>query len=285
MDQNRITTYMKTLQLLALGFALPVAALAQFTPISDDFSTTGALVGSTPDAGLGAWTQITNSTPALSVASGTLALAASSGEAAQLNFASGNLSGGSIYMGWDFTVASSGSISTSDTIQAVAGFRSGTAATGVFELSFGVFRPSGNAQSTSGAPSTTTSQFAVGLFTGTSFNASSGNLAEWSVSLNRGAQYRAVLGVDLDGDEARLWIAPASAESPSIALSTTASLRGVFFRQGGASHGAVAIDNLVVSQSFAAAAATAVPEPGAFALVAGLAAMALSFGGRRRARS
>jgi len=277
---------MKTLPLLSLGFALPLTALAQFTPLTDDFSTTGSLVGSTPDSGVGGWTQITNSSPALSVASGTLALAASSGEAAQLNFASGNLSVGTIYMGWDFTVSSTGSISTSDTIQAIAGFRSGTAATGVFELSFGVFRPSGNAQSTSGAPSTTTSQFAVGLFTGTSFNASSGNLAEWSVSLNRGTQYRAVLGVNLDADEARLWIAPASVESPSIALSTTAAMRGVFFRQGGASHGAVGIDNLVVAQSFATAATVttaAVPEPGAFALVAGLAATALGLG-RRRAR-
>ncbi len=273
---------MKTLPLLALVLSLPLPAFAQFTPLADDFSTTGALVGSTPDSGVGNWTQISSTTPALAVGSGALTLAASSGESAQLNFASANLSSGTIYMGWDFTVSASGSISTSDTIQAIAGFRSGTAAAGAFEVSFGAFRPSSAAQSGSGAPATSTSQVAVGLFTGASFNASVGNLTEWSVALNRGTQYRAVLGVDLGADEARLWIAPASAESPSIALSTTATLRGVFFRQGGASHGSVGIDNLVVSQSFATAAA--IPEASTGSLILAFAAYGLALGRRRSRR-
>jgi hypothetical protein len=274
---------MKSLLLLASVIAIPVSGFAQFTPIADDFSVNGALVGSTPDSGVGTWTQISNTSPSLSVASGSLGLAASSGQSAQLNFASGNLSTGTIYLGWDFTVATGDSITTGDTIQAIAGFRSGTAASGAFEVSFGVFRPSGAAQTFSGAPSTTTSQVAVGIFTGASLNAATNNLTEWTAALNRGTQYRAVLGLDLDNDEARLWIAPASPASPSISIGSTAALRGVFFRQGGASHGSVTLDNLAVSQDFSIAAA-AVPEPGSFALLAGLAATGMALAGRRRSR-
>ena len=268
---------MKTLLLLGL-LASALTASAQFTPIADDFSTAGTLVGSTPDAGGGAWTQISSSSPAHAVSTGALGLSASSGESAQLNFATSNLSSGTIYMGWDFTVSATGSISTSDSIQAVAGFRSGTASSGAFELSFGIFRPSAAAQSFSGATSTTTAQVVVGVFSGTSLNASTNNLVEWSSALNRGAQYRAVLGLDLVNDEARLWIAPAS--EASIALGSTAAIRGVFFRQGAASHGVVSIDNLVVSQDFASAAA--IPEPSSFAPILALCAFGAASLRRRR---
>ena len=275
-----ITPYMKSLLLLASALAIPVSGFAQFTPIADDFSANGLLVGSSPDSGVGTWTQISNTSPSLSVTSGALNLAASSGQSAQLNFAAGNLSAGTIYMGWDFTVATGDSIATGDTIQAIAGFRSGTAASGAFEVSFGVFRPSGSAQAFSGAPATTTSQVSVGIFTGSSLNAASNDLTEWTSALNRGTQYRAVLGLDLDNDEVRLWIAPASPASPSITIGSTAAVRGVFFRQGGASHGSVTLDNLTVSQNFGVASA-AVPEPGAFSLLAGLAASAAALSRRR----
>jgi hypothetical protein len=271
---------MKPRLLLASVLAIPVSAFAQFTAIADDFSANGALVGSSPDSGVGTWAQISNTSPALSVTSGVLNLAASSGQSAQLNFASGNLSSGTIYMGWDFTIATGDSITTADTIQAIAGFRSGTAATGAFEVSFGVFRPSGAAQTFSGAPTTTTSQVAVGIFSGANFNAASNDLTEWTTALNRGTEYRAVLGLDLDNDIARLWIAPASPASPSISVGSTSAIRGVFFRQGGASHGAVTLDNLAVSQDYAVAAA-AVPEPGAFSLLAGLAASTMALSRRR----
>lgn len=264
---------MKTLTYLVFALAFPLAALAQFTPITDDFSTAGSLVGSAPDSGVGNWTQISNTSPALATSSGVLNLAASSGESAQLNFASANLSSGTIYMGWNFTVSASGSISTSDTVQAIAGFRSGSASSGTFDVSFGIFRPSTAAQTTSGAPSTSTSQIAVGFFSGSSLNAASNNLTEWSVPLSRGTQYRAVLGLNMDTDEARLWLAPVSVDSPSISIASTASIRGVFFRQGGASHGAVAIDDLTVSQTFTTAAAISVPEASTFSLFLGLSAL------------
>lgn len=281
-----MSTHMKTLLLRALLLIVPsLAAFAQFTPITEDFSTTGPLVGSTPDSGLGDWTRSSGGTPALSTASGALGLAASAGESAQLNFASVNLGGGTIYMGWDFTVSADGSLNTSDSVQAIAGFRSGTPASGSFELSFGVFRPSAAAQTFSGVPSTTTSQVVAGLFTGTSLNASNTDLAEWAVVLNRGVAYRAVLGVDLDADEARLWINPVSVASSSVAVPFDAAVRGVFFRQGGASHGEVTIDNLSVSRDFAAAAAfpvSAVPEPSASALLLGLFATSAAFTRRRQ---
>ena len=90
--------------LLPLLLASALSVSAQFTPIAEDFSTSGNLVGSTPDSGVGTWAQISNSSPALSVSSGSLGLAASSGESAQLNFASSNLSSGTIYMGWEQAV-------------------------------------------------------------------------------------------------------------------------------------------------------------------------------------
>lgn len=278
-------TYMKTLLTsIALLVAPALAALAQFAPIADDFSNPGPLVGSTPDSGHGNWSQISSSSPALTVASGTLGLAASSGESAQLNFAPSNLSSGKIYMGWDFTVSENGDISTSSTLQAIAGFRSGTPGSGSFVLSIGVFRPSSVARSFSHLPSTTTSQVILGLFTGASFNASTSDLAERAIVLTRGVTYRAVLGVDLDTDEARLWINPVSIASSSIVIPFTENVRGIFFRQGGASHGEISIDNLVVSQDFTTAVTTSaspIPEPASSAVLIGLLGTSAVFTRRR----
>ena len=268
---------------------LPMIACAQFTPITDDFSTDGSLVGTTPDSGLGSWTRISGSSAPV-VSNGSLTIATTGGEAAQLNFASSDLSTGTIYFGWDFTVSATGSLDTNGTIQAIAGFRSGTAASGSAALSFGVFRPSSSAQSFSGAPDTTTSQVVVGLFTGSSLNATNSDLSEWSVALDRGATYRAVLGFDLSNDSATLWINPSSSASTSVSLSSvTAGARGIFFRQGGSSHGTVSVDNVTVSQAFATAAvsASAIPEPAALPLLAGSLALGAALlhrdrGGRAR---
>uniref|UniRef100_UPI00404A05DA PEP-CTERM sorting domain-containing protein n=1 Tax=Cephaloticoccus sp. TaxID=1985742 RepID=UPI00404A05DA len=63
--------------------------------------------------------------------------------------------------------------------------------------------------------------------------------------------------------------------STSITLSgITSDARGVFFRQGAASHGQSFVDNLNVSVDFnTAAALAAVPEPSTYAAILG--AMAL----------
>lgn len=269
-----------------IGFAigilgLPIASFAQFTAITDDFSVAGNLTGSTPDSGVGNWTTNNSSTPALTVSSGILNIAGGSGESSQVNFASSNLSSGTIYMGFDFMVSSSGTINTSPSIQAVAGFRSGTAsASGAYAVSFGAFRPNTNAQTASGSPSTTTSQVVVGLFTDTSFSADSSNLTEWSTVLNRGQTYRVVLSFDLSNDTASLWINPNSSSSTSVTITgITADARGVFFRQGAATHGDISIDNLAVSQTFDIA--SAVPEPATYALFGGLSVLGLAAFRRR----
>ena len=90
---------------VALALASVVGPLAAQT-IVDDFSTAGARVGSTPDAGNGNWTQIgASASSPLAVSGGVLALAAASGQSAQLNFAAGNLSTGTVYSGITLTVS------------------------------------------------------------------------------------------------------------------------------------------------------------------------------------
>lgn len=260
---------------LAALVAMCVAAAGAQT-IVDDFSTNGNLTGSTPDSGVGVWTTINSGTPALSVSSGTLTIAASSGEASQLNFSSSDLNSGTIYMGFTFSVDSNSSIGTNNSIQAVAGFRLGTASSGSYALSFGVFRPSSAAQSTSSLSNTSTSQVVAGLFnTGTSQNASTIALTGWATPLTLGTNYRVVIGMDLANDTATLWIAPTSSSSTSITLSgVTSDARGVFFRQGGSSTGTDYVSNLKVSTDFDTAALTSVPEPSTYAALLGAATLA-----------
>ena len=252
---------------------------AQFTAISDDFSNVGNLSGSTPDSGVGTWTNISGS-GGLSVSSGVLNIA-SSGEAAQLNFSSSNLTSGTLYMGFDFTVSSSGTIDTSDSISAIAGFRTGTASGGSNAVSFGDFRPSGSAQTFSNLADTSTSQVVVGLFTGASENAATSSLTAWATPLSRGTTYRAVIGFDLGNDTASLWIDPTSSSSTSITLTNvTSDARGVFFREGASSHGTLGADNLNVSMDFNTAAA--IPEPSTYAAIFGSMALAGAIWHRRR---
>lgn len=242
-------------------------ASAQFTPILDDFSTAGNLSGTTPDTSVGNWTTISGA-PALTVSAGSVVIAAGSGEASQVNFASNNLSSGAIYMGFDFTVSSSGTINTADTIQAIAGFRAGTPAPSSYVLGFGSFRPSGDAQTNSGLPATAPTQVVVGLFTGPFLNAVTKPLTGWATPLERGATFRAVLGFNLSNDTAQLWINPTTMSSTSITLTAvTADARGVFVRQGGLSHGSVLFSRLIVSADFNTA--TAVPEPSTYAVIIG----------------
>lgn len=287
---NFNSNYMNPSRLLRSACILAVFALlravshAQFTAITDDFSTTGSLTGSTPDTGVGNWTNISGTSGAIATSSGSLSLAAAgSTEATQVNFASSNLSSGTIYMGFSLNVSSSGSIGTNDSISSIAGFRVGTAVSGSNSFAVGVFRPSTNAQTFSSAPSTTTSQFDIGIFTGTSFNASSSVLPVWASALTRGTTYRVVLGFDLTNDTASLWVNPTSVTSTFITYSSvTDAVRGVYLRQGISTTGNITIDDLAVSQIFNTAAA--VPEPSTYALFGGVAALSLVFIQRFRSR-
>lgn len=254
--------------ILVLSFACASVGLAQ-TAIVENFSTAGGLTGTTPTMGLAGatWTNISGST-GLTVSSGALTIAGSAGEAAQLNFNATDVATGTIYLGFDFTVSASGTISTNDTVSAIVGFRSGTASSGSYALSFGDFRPSANAQTTSSAPSTTTSQVAVGIFNSSSFNASSAPLSVWSTPLTRGTTYRVVLGFDTTNNTGSLWINPTSVGSTSITLTgVTNDPRGIFLREGASTHGSSTFDNLSVSTSFTTA--SAIPEPSTYAALAG----------------
>lgn len=278
---------MKILHRLLVLYAITVGFLTLETvsaqTIEEDFPTDGVLSGSTPDAGIGDWTSISGS-PALAVSSGILTIAAGGGESSQLNFNASNLSSGTIYMGFNLEIDSSGSISTSDSIQSIAGFRVGTAGSGTNALSFGVFRPSGAAQSFSSIPTTSTSQVVAGIFTGSSLNATSNNLSGWATSIDRGTASRIVIGFDLTNDSGTLWVNPTSSGSTSITLSgITSDARGVFFRQGAASHGQGFVDNLNVSVDFnIAAALAAVPEPSTYAAILGAMALIGALFFRRR---
>lgn len=274
------------LTMLALSLLIPHSILhAQFVAISDDFSTSGPLSGSSPDSGSGAWTTISG-TPAISVSGGSAHLAATGGEASQLNFRSstGDFSTGIFYYGFDLSVATDGTIGTSATLSALTGFREGTAASGSFEASFGVFRPTTTARNNSGLPAAGADQVVAGLFIGATFNAETSNLTEWSAALVRGTTYRAVIGLNLDSDTTTLWINPTSLASTSIQIAgVTDNARGIFLRQGAASHGAVSIDNIVVNTDFSTAVG-AVPESSAFAFLGGVASFGFA-ATRRRSRT
>ncbi|PAW65832.1 MAG: hypothetical protein B9S34_09605 [Opitutia bacterium Tous-C1TDCM] len=268
----------------ALVLALVLASVAAPLPaqtVADDFSTAGALVGSTPDAGTGLWTQIGASAASpLTVAGGSLALAASSGQSAQLNFAAGDVAAGTIYAGITFSVTPGTISSTSGTISTFFGFRSGTAATGDYEVAAGLFRPNGTAQ-TAGALPTTTSQFQVGFGDGAALPNGG---TRWTETGTTGTSYRLVLAWNLDTDSARLWLNPTSELSAftDIGSGLTGVARGIFVRQGAATSGQINLSNLQVATDFATAAA--IPEPSTYATAAGLAVLGLAWFRRHRAR-
>lgn len=285
MNSNHLTL------LPVIGLTLFVAATslegaATFVETTDDFSVAGSLTGTTADAGGATWANINGTSGSIIVSSGAVALPGSgTGEATQLNFTTGtsDLTSGLIYAGFTFTVGSSGSITTGNTIQSIAGFRSGTAASGSNALGFGVFRPSGAAitfNSTTLAD-TSTSQIDVGIFGGVSQNASTSTLTSWSAALDRGTAYRAVIGYDMDNNSATLWINPTSISATSVTLTgISADVRGWFLRQGNSSTGDITLDDLVISQTFVTAAAlteatSVVPELSTHALLGGLAALGM----------
>ena len=254
---------------------LLLAAVSSYgQSIVDDFSTSGNLVGSTPDTGVGTWTQInsTSSSP-LSVSGGILTLDAGSGQSAQLNFNSSDISSGTVYAGITFSVASSTISGTSNNISTFFGFRSGTASSGSYELGVGLFRPGATAQG-AGALDTTTSQFQVGFGDGSSLTNGG---TRWDSVSSTATSYRLVIGWDFTNNTGQLWLDPTSAGSTSITISSglTETARGIYVRQGAATSGQIALSNLQVSTDFATAAA--IPEPSTYAAVLGAIILAVVF--------
>lgn len=248
-------------------------SLAQFVSIAEDFSPASAVTGSTPDAGSGNWTNISGTSGAIGISSGAAQLLTTSSEATQLNFATADRSTGTYYVGFSFTVSSTGTINTNDSIQSFFGYRTGTAGSGTYAGGFGVFRPSANAQTNSSLSSTSSSQVVAGIFTGSSLNASTGTLTSWATLLSRGTTYRAVMGFDLDNDTLKLWINPTSVSSTSITLTgVTANIRAIYLRSGNGSTGDIVLDDIAGSTSFTTAAA--IPEPAAVGVWLGLGSLA-----------
>jgi len=218
--------------------------------IKDTFQTSGNLVGSNPQVGVGTWTQIASGA-ALVVSGGKVAVLASNDQKAQLNFNTANFTTGTIYAAVTIRVASGTITATSNTLSTFFGFRSGTPASGVYELGLGVFRPSGTAQA-SGALNTTTSQFQIGFGEGSSLTAGG---ARWGSVSAVDTDYRVVIEWNLDNDTGRLWVNPTSISSPSVSLAgLIGTARGVYIREGAGTHGQVSISNLLVSTDFTAVA-------------------------------
>lgn len=265
---------------LPAGLALSlIAAVMHGQIIVENFNTNGSLVGTTPTTAVGTWTQISaTSTPALSVAGGVVSLAASSGQSAQLNFSASDLSAGTIYAGITFRVTGGSISSTADNLSTFFGFRSGSG----YELGVGVFRPSGTAQA-AGALATTTTQFQIGFGDGSSLALGG---TRWGSVSSTDTSYRLVIGWDLTNNSAQLWLNPTAPESPSIAIASGLidAARGIYLRQGSATHGQIAVSNLQVSTDFYAA-ASAIPEPSTYAMGAGLVALAAAWRLRRQKRN
>lgn len=268
-----ITSRMRNVRIIVAAFVLGLSTPLIAQTIADDFSTTGNLVGTTPDSGVGTWTQISSTaTPALSVAGGFLTLSAGSGQNAQVNFSSSDLSSGTIYVGITFSVASGTISTTSGNISTFFGFRSGTAASGSYEVGVGLFRPNSTAQ-TAGALSTNTSQFQLGFGSGTSLTNGG---TRWGSVSSVTTSYRAVIGWNLATDSAQLWIDPTSSSSTSITISSglTGTTRGIYVRQGAATSGQINLSNLELSTDFnTAAGISAIPEPSTYATIVGALAL------------
>lgn len=262
---------MKTKILLTAALISSSVAQAQFTAITDDFSTDGDLFSSTPDSGVGDWDDISLTGSTLNVTSGAVTILAGNNQDMQLNFSSSDLTTGIIYAGFTLNV-SDGTISgTNGSISTIFGFRDGTATSGSFELGFGLFRPNSTAQ-TEGALNTTTSQFQFGIGDGTSLTNGG---TRWGSVSTYDTNYRVVIGWDLDEDEATLWIDPSTSSSTSVtATGLTGETRGIYIRQGSGTHGSSALSDLQVSTDFNTAAnISAVPEPSSFAALLGLGAL------------
>jgi len=99
------------------------------------------------------------------------------------------------------------------------------------------------------------------------------NTVEYPVDLQLNITYQVVFRLDLATDQTTIWVNPADESSLSVTaadvISYSGSINAYALRQGTSGTGApgdLALDNLVVGQSFADV-TTIVPEPSAYALI------------------
>jgi MYXO-CTERM domain-containing protein len=225
--------------------------------LSDDFSYSDGDL--TTQSG-GAWANHSGSGTFVQVNSGQIQLNHGSGSREDVNrTVSSAQTTGTVYAGFDFSVSASGTIGGGD-YEYFAHFWQGSTS---FFGRMDIVNPSGGGD------------YTVGIST-------DGGTADstWATDLTFDTVYRAIIGFDLDVDQAQLWIDPTSPSSTSILGdddNTSRTLNAFGFRQSTSSvNESITIDNLSVATEF-----YQVPEPSRAVL--GLIALA-SLGVRRRRR-
>jgi len=220
----------------------------------------GALNGKTPTPGPGgAWTDHSGTANQVTVTSGTISLTDSDSEDVNTDLGSVYTSG-TLYYGFDFSVAASPSTSPSD-FEYFAHFKDdGTDFTSRMDIV---------AAGASG-------DYSVGI-------AGSQSVADatWGTNLSFGSTYRAVVEFDFGTGVSKLWIDPSEASDTNIssAADNVPDLSAFAFRQSGSQmNETITVDNLIVATTFDEVAS--VPEPTSFVL-AGLGLFGL-FAVRRR---
>lgn len=247
---------MKKLLAATAIFATCLATSEATILITDAFPTDGNLVGTTPAVG-GTWTNISGATTPLVVTSGTLAIPNANAQDAASQFAAAQT--GVIYAGFDLRLTTLPSLTAPGSY--IAAFRDGTPSTGDYAGRFFVRRVSGSPAN----------EFQIGVSTFTGGLDDPGAVI-WSTNLTLNTEYRIVMGFDTSTDNTTLWVNPTSIASPSITSSDVhdvIAMDGFSFRSSSQSHGAAAIDDLIVATTFG----EAIPEPSTclmFGLGAGL---------------
>jgi hypothetical protein len=215
---------------------------------ADDFSSDGALVGTTPDVG-GIWTAFgAAGVEPIQVTDGAAHVlkAPATRESATIDWGTGLQAGETVYVGFDVTVSPTGFvINDSDLFGAMDG-------------------PGGLLSNFIWLTTHAQGDFTLGLALGNSLEMA------WSDPLTLGQTYRVVQSYDYDSKLGSLWIDPTNESSTSIGNSPTtfsSPYEQYSWLQGRERSGNAAdieIENFIVATTFNEAAA--VPEPSSLLL-------------------
>ena len=196
-----------------------------------------------------AWVAHSGTVGLIQVSSGAITLTDSATEDANISFATAT--SGELFAAFDFSVADPGSYTGTD-----------------FEY-FAHFRDDGTDY---------TSRIDIAAFSASGFRlgiagSSSTADATWASDLTYGNTYTAVVGFSFTTGISTLWIDPTVLGSTNVTsvADTVADFSSFAFRQSSATpNQSITIDNLLVGTSFS----QVVPEPSAYAMLAGMFALA-----------
>ncbi|MCA9195391.1 MAG: PEP-CTERM sorting domain-containing protein [Planctomycetales bacterium] len=195
----------------------------------------------------GLWNAHSGTTGQMQVLGGQLVVSTSNTEDVNRSIGT-TVTSGSVYAGFDFSVAASAPAAGGD-YEYFAHFGNGSTD---FTSRMDIVAGSGAAD------------FSVGI-AGNSGTAD----ATWATDLQYNTVYRAIIGYNRDTGITSLWINPASEVSTSIqSLADTNDVTGFYFRESTSSIGeSISVDNLRVASTFGEA-LNAVPEPSTMSLLA-----------------